>query len=58
VVNAVGVDVNTASSPLLTYVAGIGASLAEKIVRYRDRQGPFRNRIDLKDNTGYGTKII
>jgi len=56
VVNAVGVDVNTASAPLLMYVAGIGASLAEKIVRYRDRQGPFRNRMDLKNIPGMGPK--
>lgn len=56
VVNAVGVDVNTASAPLLTYVAGIGASLANNIVRYRDNHGPFVNRKDLKDVPGMGPK--
>ena len=42
VVNRVGVDVNTASPALLTYVSGIGPKLAEKIVAYRDENGPFR----------------
>ena len=41
VVNQVGVDVNTASPALLTYVAGIGPKLAEKIVAHRNEQGPF-----------------
>jgi protein Tex len=56
VVNAVGVDANTASAPLLMYVAGIGASLAEKIVRHRERQGPFKSRMDLQDIPGMGPK--
>ncbi len=56
VVNAVGVDVNTASAPLLTYVAGIGSSLAENIVRYRENHGPFINRKDLNDVPGMGPK--
>ena len=43
-VNAVGVDVNTASAPLLTRVSGIGAGLAENIVAHRDANGPFRTR--------------
>src|SRR6185295_18598766 len=43
-VNAVGVDVNTASAPLLTRVSGIGAGLAENIVLHRDAHGPFRTR--------------
>ena len=42
--NAVGVDVNTASAPLLTRVSGIGAGLAENIVPHRDANGPFRTR--------------
>ena len=41
VVNRVGVDLNTASPALLTYVAGIGPKLAERIVAYRDANGPF-----------------
>ena len=41
--NAVGVDVNTASAPLLRRVSGIGEGLAENIVAYRDAKGPFRS---------------
>ncbi|HEY8524964.1 MAG TPA: Tex family protein [Acidimicrobiales bacterium] len=47
-VNAVGVDVNTASTPLLARVAGITPTVAEKIVAHRDSEGPFRNREQLK----------
>lgn len=43
-VNAVGVDINTASAPLLTRVAGVGSSLAKNIVQYREKNGIFRNR--------------
>ena len=43
-VNAVGVDVNTASAPLLARVAGLSAAVAENIVRYRDQNGAFRSR--------------
>ena len=43
-VNAVGVDLNTASAPLLTHVSGLGPSLAEAIVAHRDANGAFRNR--------------
>lgn len=46
-VNAVGVDVNTASPALLSYVAGLGPSLAESIVRYRDENGAFGTRAEL-----------
>lgn len=46
-VNAVGVDVNTASSPLLARVSGLHATLAANIVNYRDANGPFRNRRQL-----------
>jgi uncharacterized protein len=56
VVNAVGVDVNTASAPLLTYVAGIGPTLAENILRYREEHGKFRDRTALKDIPGMGPK--
>ena len=48
-VNAVGVDVNTASAPLLTRVSGIGCGLAENIVAHRDANGPFRSREALKE---------
>lgn len=46
-VNAVGVDLNTASAPLLARVSGIGPSLAESIVAHRDANGPFATRKDL-----------
>ena len=47
-VNAVGVEVNTASAQLLTYVSGLGPALARKIVAWRDEQGPFTTREELK----------
>ncbi len=47
-VNAVGVDVNTASAPLLARISGLNAGLAEAIVAHRDRHGPFPNREALK----------
>jgi len=46
-VNAVGVDLNTASAPLLARVSGLGASLAEAIVAHRDATGPFSSRREL-----------
>lgn len=46
-VNAVGVDLNTASAPLLARVSGLGTSLAETIVAHRDATGPFSSRRDL-----------
>ena len=58
VVNQVGVDANTASPALLTYVAGIGPKLAEKIVAHRNAQGPFRNRMALKQVAGLGPKAF
>jgi protein Tex len=57
-VNAVGVDVNTASAPLLTRVSGIGAGLAENIVRHRDANGPFRTRKALKEVPRLGAKAF
>ena len=57
-VNSVGVDVNMASAPLLSYVAGIGAKLAEKIVAYRDENGVFTNRKQLKKVPKLGTKAF
>jgi uncharacterized protein len=47
-VNAVGVDANTASAPLLARVSGIGAGLAQGIVQHRDANGPFKSRKALK----------
>ena len=47
-VNSVGVNLNTASSHLLTYVSGLGPTLAQNIVDYRKANGPFRSRTELK----------
>jgi uncharacterized protein len=57
-VNAVGVDVNTASAPLLTRVSGIGAGLAENIVLHRDANGPFRNRSEIRRVARLGPKAF
>ncbi|MFX0594746.1 Tex family protein [Melissospora conviva] len=57
-VNAVGVDVNTASAPLLARVSGIGAGLAENIVLHRDANGPFRTRTELKKVARLGPKAF
>ena len=58
VVNNVGVDVNTASAALLTYISGIGPKLAERIVTYRDENGPFPNRTALRNVPGLGPKAF
>ncbi len=58
VVNLVGVDANTASPALLTYVAGIGPKLAERIVAHRNEQGPFASRKALRDVAGLGPKAF
>ncbi|MEJ8661177.1 Tex family protein [Streptomyces sp. MS1.AVA.4] len=55
-VNGVGVDVNTASAPLLSRVSGIGSGLAENIVAHRDANGPFRSRKELKGVARLGPK--
>ncbi|SFW91915.1 uncharacterized protein SAMN04489730_8258 [Amycolatopsis australiensis] len=57
-VNAVGVDVNTASAPLLTRVSGITTGLAENIVAHRDTNGPFRSRMALKEVARLGPKAF
>jgi uncharacterized protein len=57
-VNAVGVDVNTASAPLLRHVSGIGEGLAENIVAHRGANGPFRSRRALKDVSRLGPKAF
>ena len=53
-VNHVGVELNTASAPLLARVAGIGPSLAKKIVKHRDSNGAFKNRKQVLDVSGLG----
>ncbi len=57
-VNAVGVDVNTASAPLLARVSGLGDSLAAALVAHRDANGPFRRRNDLKAVARLGPKAF
>ncbi len=57
-VDAVGVEVNTASAPLLSRVSGLGAKLAETIVGYRDENGPFRRRAELKKVPRLGPKAF
>jgi protein Tex len=57
-VNAVGVDANTASAPLLARVSGIGSTLAQNIVQFRDANGPFRSRKALKDVPRLGPKAF
>ncbi len=57
-VNAVGVDVNTASAALLARISGLSAALAENIVRYRDENGAFANRAGLKKVPRLGAKTF
>jgi uncharacterized protein len=57
-VNAVGVDVNTASAPLLTRVSGIGPGLAQSIVEHRNANGAFKSRKALKDVPRLGAKAF
>ncbi len=57
-VNAVGVDVNTASAPLLARVSGLNAQLASNIVAYRDQNGPFKARTGLKKVPRMGPKAF
>lgn len=58
VVNAVGVDVNTASAALLTYISGIGPKLAARIVEHRNAQGAYQSRASLKKIKGLGEKTF
>lgn len=57
-VNAVGVEVNTASPELLTFVSGLGPVLAANMVAYRDKNGPFTRRTDLKQVPRLGAKAF
>ena len=57
-VNRVGVEVNTASRQLLTYVSGLGPQLAKRIVEYRDEHGPFQSREGLKQIPRLGLKAF
>ena len=57
-VNKVGVDLNTASAPLLTYISGINASIAKNIVAYREKHGKFSNRKQLLKVDKLGEKAF
>lgn len=57
-VNAVGVEVNTASKQLLSYVSGIGPALAQNIVEHRNQNGPFRSRRSLLEVPRMGEKVF
>lgn len=57
-VNGVGVELNTASAPLLSRVAGIGPSLATKIVKHREKHGAFKSRKALLDVSGLGPRAF
>jgi protein Tex len=57
-VNSVGVNVNTASKHLLTYVSGLGPQLAQNIVNYRKENGPFKSRKELKKIPRLGDKAF
>lgn len=57
-VNAVGVDVNTASAPLLACVAGLNSSVAKNIIEFRDQNGAFTNRKQLKKVARFGDKAF
>lgn len=57
-VNAVGVELNTASKELLTYVSGVGPALAASIVKHREENGPFTSRAGLKKVARFGAKAF
>ena len=57
-VNEVGVEVNTASKQLLTYVSGLGPALAKNIIVYRNQNGPFRSRQELKKVSRLGLRTF
>jgi len=57
-VNNVGVEVNTASKQLLQYVSGLGPQLAQNLITYRNENGPFRSRADLKNVPRLGPKAF
>jgi uncharacterized protein len=57
-VNLVGVELNTASAPLLSHVAGLSSTVANRIVVHRDKKGAFRSRRQLLDVTGIGPRTF
>ena len=57
-VNFVGVDLNTASAPLLSYVSGIGPVLAKNIIKHREKKGGFKNRHELLEVSRFSPKVF
>lgn len=57
-VNDVGVDLNTASAPLLSYISGISAAIAKNVVEYREQNGKFKNRNEIKKVKKLGNKTF
>ncbi len=57
-VNKVGVEVNTASEELLTYVSGLGPALAKNMISYRNSNGPFKSRSEFRKVTRFGDKAF
>jgi len=57
-VNQVGVEINTASKELLTYVSGMGATRAQLIINFRNEHGPFTDREEIREITGLGPKAF
>jgi uncharacterized protein len=57
-VNNVGVDLNTASAPLLSYISGISSSIAKNVVEYREQNGKFKDRSELKKVKKLGSKTF
>jgi protein Tex len=57
-VNSVGVEVNTASKELLSYVSGLSSALAKNIVEYRNQNGPFKSREELMKVSRFGEKVF
>ena len=57
-VNSVGVEVNTASKELLSYVSGLSPSLAKNIVEFRNQNGPFKDRESLMKVSRLGEKVF
>lgn len=57
-VNNVGVELNTSSKQLLTYVSGVGPKLAQNILEHRNQIGPFASRLDLKKVSGLGPRAF
>lgn len=57
-VNFVGVDLNTASAPLLSHISGIGPALAKNVVKYRETEGKFKTRKDVQNVPRFSAKIF